>query len=139
MKMLTRENLVSGILNVHYVPYYLQEIFDAVANQTGNKAKFLRDITNHTIHCCLQRERSSGFRLGDVLVALAALVPGSVSKTLQHRVDVEKCGTYTMGMLVHGWRPHMIRDVNRTVNIVVSFNKTIVIEYFNKTFGNPES
>lgn len=126
--------LISGIMCLFCVHYYLQDNFYAVTNQTGPKATFLRDITNHTVHCCLLPERCPGYTLSDILAVLAAVVPESVTKLMQNRVDVEKCGTHTMGMLVHGWFEHMIPDVRKTVNLIMEFNNTIVAEYFNKTF-----
>ncbi|KAH7960814.1 hypothetical protein HPB49_023586 [Dermacentor silvarum] len=84
------------------------DIYYNITNQTGQLQTFLRDITNHTVHCCLTE--SPGFSLGDWLAALAAIVPGSVTKSLQSRVSVELTGTHTRGQLVHGWMPYMLTE-----------------------------
>lgn len=93
---------------------------------------FVSELMNHTIQCCLLGGLSDGFRLGDMLAAMALVAPETITKVWKHRVDVEKCGTHTVGMLVHGWMDYMIPDVIRTADIVVEFNISLVIQYINK-------
>ncbi|CAN8026907.1 unnamed protein product, partial [Ixodes persulcatus] len=90
----------------------------------GKKAKFLKDLTNHTVATFLGNGKSPGFSLGDFLAVLAAVDPDSVASKQKNRVAVELTGTHTKGMLVHGWADYMITHVNRTVDIVDYFNVT---------------
>ncbi|XP_065280712.1 nucleoside hydrolase-like [Dermacentor albipictus] len=112
------------------------DTFYSITNQTGTLQKFLRDITNHTVQCCLSGGQSpGGFSLGDFLAVLAAAVPESVNQTVQNRVDVERCGMHTRGTLVHAWAPQTLPHVKRNVTIVESFNVGTVENFFIATFN----
>ncbi|XP_077508363.1 nucleoside hydrolase-like [Amblyomma americanum] len=95
--------------------------------------KFLRDITNYTVNCCM--EKSTGFNLGDYLAVLAAIDNSSITDTVVNRVSVELTGTHTRGQLVHGWLDYMIPEVKRNATIITGFNASITEEYFNRTFN----
>ncbi|KAH7960813.1 hypothetical protein HPB49_023585 [Dermacentor silvarum] len=80
------------------------DTYYSITNKSGKLQKFLRDVTTHTVQCCLSGGQSpGGFSVGDFLAVLAAAVPESVTKTLENRVNVERCGAgeYTRGQLVH--------------------------------------
>ncbi|XP_075559902.1 nucleoside hydrolase-like [Dermacentor variabilis] len=112
------------------------DTFYSITNQTGALQKFLRDITNHTVQCCLSGGQSpGGFSLGDFLAVLAAAVPKSVNQTVQNRVEVERCGMQTRGTLVHAWASQTLPHVKRNVTIVESFDVDFVVKYFNATFN----
>ncbi|XP_075539682.1 pyrimidine-specific ribonucleoside hydrolase RihA-like [Dermacentor variabilis] len=112
-----------------------QSTYYSLTNTSGPLQQFLRDTTNHTVQCCLSGDLSpDGFSAGDFLAVLAAAVPDSVTRTVQNRVSVERCGAYTRGQLVHAWEPKILPHVRRNVTIVESFDVDIVEEYFNYTF-----
>ncbi|XP_075559630.1 nucleoside hydrolase-like [Dermacentor variabilis] len=112
------------------------DTFYSITNQTGTLQRFLRETTNFTIQCCLSGDLSpDGFPVGDFLAVLAAAVPASVNHTLQNRVDVERCGMFTRGTLVHSWEPRHLKHVKHNVTIVESFNVDLVVKYFNATFN----
>ncbi|KAH7960815.1 hypothetical protein HPB49_023587 [Dermacentor silvarum] len=112
-----------------------QNTYYSITNKSGKLQKFLRDITTHTVQCCLSGGQSpGGFSVGDFLAVLAAAVPESVTKTLEHRVNVERCGEYTRGQLVHAWEPKILPEVKRNVTIVESFDVGIVEKYFKYSF-----
>ncbi|KAK8765332.1 hypothetical protein V5799_032057 [Amblyomma americanum] len=105
-----------------------------IANKTGPLQTFLRDITTHTVRCCLSGGQSPGFNVGDFLAVLAAAVPESVASVLVQRVDVELAGAYTRGQLVHAWQPDMLPHVKRNVTLVRRFDVDFVEKYFKRAF-----
>ncbi|XP_070390354.1 nucleoside hydrolase-like [Dermacentor albipictus] len=111
------------------------DTYYSITNKSGRIQKFLRDTTAYTVQCCLSGGQSpGGFSVGDFLAVLAAAVPESVAQTLQHRVNVERCGAYTRGQLVHAWEPKILPQVKRNVTIVESFDVGVVEKYFKYTF-----
>ncbi|XP_077507571.1 pyrimidine-specific ribonucleoside hydrolase RihA-like [Amblyomma americanum] len=108
------------------------DVYNEVTAEDTKLAQFLRDINNHSVHCCLKN--SPGFMLGDFLAVLAALVPDSVEDSNEGRVDVELRGEYTQGQMVHARLPRMLPHIGHNVTVVRSFNKDMVAEYFRKVF-----
>ncbi|KAH7956637.1 hypothetical protein HPB52_011396 [Rhipicephalus sanguineus] len=111
-----------------------------ITNKSGRLQKFLRDTTTHTVQCCLSGGQSpDGFSVGDFLAVLAAAVPESVASTLEQRVDVERCGEYARGQLVHAWESKILPQVKRNVTIVKSFHVGVVEKYFKYAFYPTEA
>lgn len=106
--------------------------YNEVTAQDRKLARFVRDINNYTVHCCLKN--SPGFSLGDFLAMLAALVPDSVEGSIESRVDVEIHGEYTLGQMVHAWQPQHLPHIGHNVTVVYSFNKEMVTQHFRKVF-----
>uniref|UniRef100_A0A6G4ZZB5 Putative nucleoside hydrolase n=1 Tax=Rhipicephalus microplus TaxID=6941 RepID=A0A6G4ZZB5_RHIMP len=116
------------------------ETYYSVTKKSGRLQKFLRDITTHTVRCCLSGGQSpGGFNVGDFLAVLAAAVPESVSSTLEQRVDVERSGEYARGQLVHAWEPKILPQVKRNVTIVKNFDVDVVEKYFKYAFDSSEA
>ncbi|KAL1428697.1 hypothetical protein MTO96_003041 [Rhipicephalus appendiculatus] len=116
------------------------DTYYSVTKKSGRLQKFLRDITTHTVRCCLSGGQSpGGFSVGDFLAVLAAAVPESVSSTLEQRVDVERCGEYARGQLVHAWESKILPEVKRNVTIVESFDVDVVEKYFKYAFESTEA
>ncbi|KAH6942369.1 hypothetical protein HPB50_004221 [Hyalomma asiaticum] len=110
--------------------------FNETTAKNGSLQTFLLDISNHTIQCC--HAGRTGYSLGDWMAMLAALVPESITESIENRVSVELTGTHTRGQLVHAWMPYMLTEVKRNVTIIKKFNQSIVDEYFKRTFDPAE-
>ncbi|XP_037565384.2 inosine-uridine preferring nucleoside hydrolase-like [Dermacentor silvarum] len=105
---------------------------DVVAEDT-KLARFLRDVSNHTVECCLEHT-SRSFLLGDFLAVLAALVPDSVNGSMESRSDVELHGDYTRGQMVHAWLQNHLPHITHSVTVVHSFDTDAVTDHFRKVF-----
>ncbi|KAK8783900.1 hypothetical protein V5799_009727 [Amblyomma americanum] len=122
----------NNTLRVLQVLETTDDVYNEVTAEDTKLAQFLRDINNHSVHCCLKN--NPGFLLGDFLAVLAALVPDSVEDSNEGRVDVELGGEYTQGQMVHARLPRMLPHIRHNVTVVRSFNKDMVAEYFRKVF-----
>lgn len=115
------------------------DVYNEVIAQDTKLAKFLHDVNNHTIECCMKHVSPSGFRVGDFLAVMAALVPGSVSGSLDIPSDVELNGDYTRGQMVHAWLKGQLPHITRSVTIVHSFDIEAVSNQFRKVFMAEDS
>ncbi|KAL3261119.1 hypothetical protein MRX96_046184 [Rhipicephalus microplus] len=117
------------------------DVYNEVVAQDTKLAKFLHDVNNHTIECCMKHQSPSGFRVGDFLAVMAALVPGSVSGSLDVPSDVELNGDYTRGqmVMVHAWLKGQLPHITRSVTIVHSFDIEAVSNQFRKVFMAEDS
>ncbi|XP_070390346.1 nucleoside hydrolase-like isoform X2 [Dermacentor albipictus] len=109
------------------------DVYYDVAKKDTKLARFLREVNNHTIECCLKKS-SRSFMLGDFLAVLAALVPDSVSGSVESRSDVELHGDYTRGQMVHAWLPQHLPHIKHNVTVVRSFDTNVVADHFRKVF-----
>ncbi|KAH6932872.1 hypothetical protein HPB50_010480 [Hyalomma asiaticum] len=109
-------------------------IYNEVIGEDTKLARFLRDVNNHTVECCMKHGEQSAFHLGDFLAVMAALVPDSVSGSMEMRSDVELHGDYTRGQMVHAWLGQHLPHITHNVTLVYSFDTEATANQFRKVF-----
>lgn len=113
------------------VPWH---IYNELIGEDTKLARFLRDVNNHTVECCMKHGEQSAFYLGDFLAVMAALVPDSVSGSMEMRSDVELHGDYTRGQMVHAWLGQHLPHITHNVTLVYSFDTEAIANQFRKVF-----
>ncbi|KAL1479860.1 hypothetical protein MTO96_051529 [Rhipicephalus appendiculatus] len=110
------------------------DVYNEVVAKDTKLAMFLREVNNHTIECCMKRDKQSGFGVGDFLAVMAALVPESVSGSMDILSDVELNGEYTRGQMVHAWHKGQLPHITHSVRVVYNFDIEALSNQFRKVF-----
>ncbi|KAH7957619.1 pyrimidine-specific ribonucleoside hydrolase RihA [Rhipicephalus sanguineus] len=113
------------------VPWH---VYNEVVAEDTKLTRFLREVNNHTIECCMKGGDQGDFAVGDFLAVMAALVPDSVSGSVDIRSDVELHGDYTRGQMVHAWLKQHLPHITHSVTVVQSFDVEAVSNQFRKVF-----